>query len=127
MATELRLRCALELAIHHEFYSYELGAFTSVKEADIKKIIARCAQKSNSASVGEILALSNVVSRKVTSIFPDLPSSSDEVKRVMNFSASPRIISELEELTILWTSARKRSPRETCLPDHFVPVVGLFP
>lgn len=123
LAAELRTRTAVELSAYSEEYEDLLEPFSSVEEMDIAEVIRRCAQPGSSASVGEILGLSRVIGRPISSFYPSVPSVSEEEIRVLNFTALPRTSVHNPDATvrIMWTRTGEEGGR--WLPNHFVPII----
>lgn len=116
-ATELRLRTALELVEHKNFYVDQgKASHLDLCSEDIEKTIEDCPVIGNFSSPWSMHAASSVVCKPITSIYPVVNGPMDKCIVLLNRTFQPRVKSVKHPLKIMWSGPMSRNG--TWVPNH---------
>ena len=125
LATELRVRVAIELSLNSSFYERinENAGFEDCSPT-IQESINACAIDREYSSIWAIHAASTVIQSPINSVYPVVNGPADEHIGILNTTLVPRLESDKRNaVTIMWTGPKTISNR-MWRPNHFVPIIN---
>lgn len=123
-ATELRVRCCLEMVSYASFYQWQQDYDLLCRYApDYVDSCLNCATPSGDSCIFTISALASVIGRSLESLYPSVEGQNAENAAVLTRVFMPREELRMEEsVKILWSGNSKSQPR-SWIPEYFVPLI----
>nr|XP_039258759.1 uncharacterized protein LOC120335330 [Styela clava] len=122
-AIELRLRTCVEMVKNKKFYTtHPLSDVFNLVSPDYDKACKDCATVGCYSSAWTVMALANVVCRRIEMIYPPVNGSRDLYSVLLTKSIKPLVSNSDDYIWLLWTRVCE-SPIGDWIPDHFVPLV----
>lgn len=129
LATELRVRCCIEMVVYEAFYKWQKNyMLLSACAPEYPESCINCATLNEDSCVWTLSALASVVRRPIRSVYPAVNGKMDRAVEPLNAVFHPRNkVDEGEELKIFWSSSKKIDslPAGTWIPDIFVPLIDV--
>ena len=121
-STELRCRTIVEMSLNMEWYEQQLQCYLDADNAPVygkDSVLGRCTVRGTFCGIGEMLALSTVVHRKIRVHLthdPNLGCSRDFEFRSRTHNTAPE-----DDVLLLWTGSSGKGVIEA--PNHFMPML----
>lgn len=124
LATELRVRCCLEMVAHESYYRWQKNHAQLAQCApEYMDSCLDCAIPGEAASVWMMSALPSVVNRPLTSVYPHIGHPSNLAPKVLNTTFYPRGEGVMSQpVKIMWTNKDMVNANQKWMPNHFVPL-----
>lgn len=128
LATELRVRCCIEMVVYEAFYKWQ-DKYSQLSKCapDYVESCLNCATPNEDSCVWTLSALASVVRRHIESIYPPVNGKMDRAIQTLNTVFAPRNkVDDGENLKIFWGSSKKTNLTPgSWVPDVFVPLVDM--
>lgn len=123
LSVELRVRTAIEMIKHSEFYkSHPLRRIIAVLSPDFKEACVAAACQGGYSSMWTILALSNVIGHPIKCIYPSVNGQKDFAFKQLNTTVQGNCLKSEVPYTIMWTRVGPKFGN-MWLPNHFAPIL----
>ena len=124
LATELRLRTVIEMTCNKKFYLGRPCSGQFMLFSDYDESIIDCTKDGGYSSVWTICAVSTVIGRPITCLYPSVNGFDDVPASELNVTLHPRreVSETVEPITIMWTRV-EQSSCSPWIPNHFVPLL----
>ena len=124
LATTLKVLCGIEMVNNQSIYiNHSLARGFELVSPDYWDSCRDCFKNGGFSSAWTILALSQVIERRIISVYPACNGPDDMTKEILSCSISARSFSYDDPIYIMWTRMGPTS-QKCWTPNHFVPLVN---